>query len=195
MRTSTTLRGRELLAVVAILVAVLSTACSGQSPPAAHAPALTTSADSPPQVERPLDATATADAPCERLLSPVELHQFGISAAGRPRTYGTVDECAWTSTSDDRLRIGVVTTRDLLADTYRSVHSPVFEPTTVEGYPAVRQRTSPSYNTCDVTLGLGGKQALETDWTGSAPVSRSVDPCARAEQAMALVIRKLPPQK
>ncbi len=106
-----------------------------------------------------------------------------------------VDECAWVSGSDDRLRIGVVTTRDLLADTYRSAHTPIFEPTVIEGYPAVRQQTSQRYNTCDVTAGLGDHQALETDWTGAAPASPAVDPCARAEEAIALVIRKLPPQK
>ena len=101
----------------------------------------------------------------------------------------------WTSDSDDRLRIGVVTTRDFLADTYRSARTPIFEPTVIGGYPAVRQRTSLRYNTCNVTTGLGHRQALETDWTGSGPVSPSVDPCGPAEEAIALVIKKLPPQK
>jgi hypothetical protein len=127
-------------------------------------------------------------------LSRAELRQFDISGSGRPRTYAGVEECSWVSRGDDRLRIGVVTTRDLLADTYRSTHTPIFEPTVVDGYPAVRQRTSLSYNTCDVTVGLGGQQALETDWTGSAPASPSLDPCARAEQAIALIISKLPPR-
>jgi hypothetical protein len=146
-------------------------------------------------VSRPLDATSAAVAPCDRLLTTDELADLGISAPGRARTYYQVHECAWTSKQDDRLRIGVVLNGDLLADTYRSVHTPIFQPTSVAGYPAVRQRTSFSYNTCNVTTGLGGDQALETDWTGSAPASPSVDPCAEAERAIALVIRKLPPQK
>jgi hypothetical protein len=128
-------------------------------------------------------------------MTTADLRTLGITAPGRARTYLGVSECSWVSSADDRLRIGIVTTRDLLADTYRSAHTPIFQPTTVEGYPAIRQRTSLGYNTCDVTTGLGGEQALETDWTGSAPASSSVDPCAHAEEAIALVIRKLPPQK
>ena len=143
----------------------------------------------------PLDAVGVAGDPCERLLTTVELRTVGISTPGRSRTYFGVSECSWVSAADDRLRIGVVTTRDLLADTYRSARTPIFVPTQIEGYPAVRQRTSPRYNTCDVTVGLGGTQALETDWTGAGSVSPAVDPCQRAEDAIALVIRKLPPQK
>jgi hypothetical protein len=129
------------------------------------------------------------------LLTNAELRSLGISTPGRARSYLGVSECSWAGSTDDRLRIGVVTTRDLLADTYRSARTPIFETTSIEGYPAVRQRTSLRYNTCNVTTGLGGDQALETDWTGAAPASSAVDPCQRAEEAIALVIRKLPPQK
>jgi hypothetical protein len=194
LRGSTT-TGRDVLAAVGLATVVLTTACSGAHVPSAPSPATTSEAAGPPAVARPLDAGNVAAAPCDRLLGTDELRTLGISEAGRPRSYLGVGECSWTSDTDDRLRIGVVTTRDLLADTYRSAHTPIFEPTLVGGYPAVRQRTSPLYNTCNVTTGLGGHQALETDWTGSAPASPSVDPCRPAEEAIALVIRKLPPQK
>jgi hypothetical protein len=174
---------------------VLSTACSGAPAPSGPGATTASAPGEPPAVGRPLDATGVAAAPCDRLLTSHELTTLGISVAGRPRSYLAVSECSWTSGTDDRLRIGVVTTRDLLADTYRSTHAPIFEPTVVGDYPAVRQRTSLRYNTCNVTAGLGGHQALETDWTGSAPASPLVDPCRRAEEAIVLVIRKLPPQK
>jgi hypothetical protein len=194
LRGSTT-RGRELLAAVGLAAVVLSSACSGAPAPVGPSGTTTSKPDGPPAVARPLDAAGSAAAPCDRLLTTDELRTLSISTAGRPRTYSGVSECSWTSGTDDRLRIGVVTTRDLLADTYRSTHAQIFEPTVVGGYPAVRQRTSLRYNTCNVTTGLGGRQALETDWTGSAPPSPSVDPCQRAEEAIALVIGKLPAQK
>jgi hypothetical protein len=84
--------------------------------------------------------------------------------------------------------------RDLLADTYRTKLMPIFVPTTVEGLPAVRQRMALDDNTCTVTTGLGPVQALETEWSGPMAEQTS-DPCAHAEEAIALVIRKLPPQK
>jgi hypothetical protein len=194
LRGSTT-PGRELLAAVGLATVVLSTACSGAPVPVGPSETTTSKPDGPPAVARPLDAVGVAAAPCDRLLTTDELRTLSISTAGRPRSYSGVNECSWSSGVDDRLRIGVVTTRDLLADTYRSTHAPIFESTVVAGYPAVRQRTSLRYNTCDVTTGLGGHQALETDWTGSAPASPAVDPCRQAEEAIALVIRKLPPQK
>jgi hypothetical protein len=193
LRGSTT-TGREALAALGLATVVLATACSGTPAPATPSPTVSASAG-PSAIAHPLDAADAAAAPCDRLLTTGELRTLNISEAGRSRSYLGVEECSWTSDSDDRLRIGVVTTRDLLADTYRSVRTPIFEPTVVGGYPAVRQRTSLRYNTCNVTAGLGGRQALETDWTGSAPASPSVDPCRPAEEAIALVIRKLPPQK
>lgn len=84
--------------------------------------------------------------------------------------------------------------RDLLTDTYRTKLMRIFVPTTVEGMPAVRQRMALDDNTCTVTTGLGPKQALETEWSGPM-AGQTSDPCARAEEAIALVIRKLPPQK
>lgn len=173
----------------------MAAACTGPASPPPSATPPTTRTDEPPEVVRPLDVAGVAGAPCERLLTAGELRNFEISSPGRPRTYFGVHECSWVSAGDERLRIGVVTTRDLLSDTYRSTHTPVFEPTSIEGYPSVRQRTSLRYNACDVTTGLGGRQALETDWTGAAPASPAVDPCVPAEKAIALVIRKLPPQK
>ena len=143
----------------------------------------------------PLSVQAAADAPCEQLLSNQDLRSLRITSEGTARSYYGVAECSWVSDVDDRLSIGVVADRDLLADTYRAARTPIFEPVIVAGYPAVRQRTSRDYNTCTVTTGVGPQQALEADWTGHLAPSPSLDPCERAEEAIALVIRKLPPQR
>ncbi|HEY2222126.1 DUF3558 family protein [Actinomycetospora sp.] len=90
--------------------------------------------------------------------------------------------------------MSVDTDRDLLADTYRTRASRIFAPVTIAGYPAVRQRMAEDDNTCTVTTGLGPHQALETEWSGLM-IRQTSDPCQRAEEAIALVIRKLPPQK
>jgi hypothetical protein len=129
------------------------------------------------------------------MLTRPELREFGVVEEGRPRSYLGDSECFWNSRAGDILSLAVDDNRDLLVDTYRAHRLPIFVPTTVAGYPSVHQRTSEKYNTCTVTTGLGPRQALQADWTGLAPVSPAVDPCQRAEDAIALVIRKLPPQK
>lgn len=80
-------------------------------------------------------------------------------------------------------------------DTYRARVYPVFQPTSVSGYPAVREFSAPENNSCILTVGLGPRQALRSDWTGLGTLQPGdPDPCERAEIAAALVIRKLPPQ-
>lgn len=142
----------------------------------------------------PRDASAATAAPCRSLLTPGELDSIGFTEPGRQRTLIDVPECVWTNARDERLSIAVDTTRDLLVDTYRTRLLPIFEPTTVEGMPAARQRMRRDDNTCTVTTGLGPRQALETEWSGLTS-RQTTDPCARAEEAIALVIRKLPPQR
>jgi hypothetical protein len=135
-----------------------------------------------------------AGTPCTSLLAPAELSKLGFAVSGRQRTSIDVQECSWTNDADEQLAMSVDADRDLLADTYRTRLSTIFVPVTVAGYPAVRQRMADDDNTCTVTTGLGPRQALETEWSGLS-VRQTSDPCAHAEEAIALVIRKLPPQK
>jgi hypothetical protein len=119
---------------------------------------------------------------------------MNITEVGRARSSFGAVACSWTSDSDDRLTVSVDPQRDLLVDSYRT-RTPIFVPVDVVGFPAVRQRTSDKVNTCTVTAGVGPEQALEADWTGHRPPSPAEDPCASAEEAIALVVRKLPPQR
>jgi hypothetical protein len=96
---------------------------------------------------------------------------------------------------NDKLSLSVYANRDLLADTYRAHLDPIFVPTTVEGFPAVRQKTGKGdLNICTVTTGLGSRAALDVLWVASGDPGPGNDACEFAEQATALVIRKLPPQ-
>jgi hypothetical protein len=94
------------------------------------------------------------------------------------------------------LSIDVYSNRDLLVDTYRAHLDPVFVPSTVEGFPAVRQKTGRGqFNICTVTTGVSDHAALDALWVASGDPAPGNDACEFAEQATALVIRKLPPQR
>lgn len=146
-------------------------------------------------MSRPRQVEGVYVSPCTSLLTSSELRGLGVSDEGRSRSYATVSECIWTNRNDDRLRIGVDKSRNLLVDTYRAPRPVIFVPIEIEGAPAVRQRVSTDTNTCNITAGLGPAESLEVDWTGSRPPQSGEDPCARAEEAVALVVRKLPPQR
>ncbi|WP_433801227.1 DUF3558 domain-containing protein [Actinomycetospora sp. CA-084318] len=180
--------------ITALLAGCLLTACAGPATTGQPASPTSSSRFGAPEVASPRDATATASRPCESLLTRDELAVIGFSGQGRSRTLIDIPECVWTNGRDERLSIAVDTTRDLLADTYRTRLLPIFEPTAVEGMPAVRQRMRVDDNTCTVTTGLGPRQALETEWSGLTN-RQTTDPCAKAEEAIALVVRKLPPQR
>ena len=166
------------------------------------APAPTTTAPTPtverygaPVVADPRDVSAIYASPCTQLLTPDDLRTMRIVEGGRPRSYLGSNQCSWSTRDDDQLSLAVDADRDLLVDTYRARLTPIFVATTVEGLPAVREKTSDEYNACTVTVGLGPRQAIEADWNGLAPAAQAPDPCAQAERALSLAIKKLPPQK
>jgi hypothetical protein len=194
VRSST---ARDSLVVLAVTAAVVTACASPQgSPPASPS---TTDTTTPrygaPPVENPRDVSQIFGDPCGSMLTTSELRQFGIVDAGRSRSYLGDSECFWGSPKGDVLSLGVDNRRDLLVDTYRAPHLAVFVASSIGGYPAVRQKSDEQYNSCTVTVGLGSREALQADWTGLGPMSPTSDPCQRAEEAIALVIRKLPPQK
>jgi hypothetical protein len=104
--------------------------------------------------------------------------------------------CTWTVRRTEKLSITVYAARDLMADTYRARFDPIFIPTEVEGFPAVRQKTGRGeLNICTVTTGVASHGALDAVWVGTGEPAPGNDACEFAEQATALVIRKLPPQR
>ncbi len=191
--TGSRLTALSLLTALALLAA----AGCGQSsrPVPTTAPPSTAERYGAPVVANPRDVSTVFGAPCSELLNPGDLRALRIADPGRPRSYVGSNQCSWKTRDDDLLSLAVDDDRDLLTDTYRARLTPIFVPTTIEGLPAVRQKTSERYNACTVTVGLGPRQAIEADWNGIAPVSEAPEPCSQAELALALAIRKLPPQK
>jgi uncharacterized protein DUF3558 len=179
------------------MLLTLLTACGAQPGPTPSGLAPSSSNRfGAPIVERPVDVSAVAGSPCTSLLTQSELDRLGFGTPGRQRTSIDVQECAWTASDQQGLALAVDGDRDLLADTYRTHLEPVFVPTSIEGFPAVAQKSRPGPpNICVVTTGLGPKQALETTWIGRGDPTPGHDACEFAEQATALVIRKLPPQR
>lgn len=185
-------REGSLLGVfIVLLVASCSTAPAGSSPPAAPqdrygAPAVT----SPRMV-----GDMAAD-PCGAALTKSELGELGFDQVGRERPFLGVVECSWNAADGQNLRLYADTSRDLLADTYRTQKTGVFQSTVIDGMPAVRQKSGAGqFNYCTITTGLGPRQALETTWNGLGDPTPDNDACRFAEKATELVIRKLPPQR
>lgn len=117
-----------------------------------------------PRVETPLDATRFLTQPCAVLTQP-QLTTFGVSEPGKPTTTGAVAEnagpfCTWNAdpSVNSTIGVGFVTgNKNGLSDTYRGRGQfDVFEPTTVDGYPAV-YADSPdlrSSGICTIVVGI-----------------------------------------
>jgi hypothetical protein len=187
--------GLSWLLGLGLLLTMLAACGAPQPPPTPSNQAPPTSNRfGAPIVERPVDVSAVAGSPCTALLTQSELRRLGFGTPGRQRTSIDVQECAWTASDQQGLALAVDGDRDLLADTYRTHFEPVFVPISIEGFPAVAQKSRPgSPNICVVTTGLGPKQALETTWIGRGEPAPGNDACEFAKQATVLVIRKLPP--
>lgn len=179
------------LLVAGSLVVLLSACGADPSRPSPAPPA--SSRYGAPVVANPRDGSSFAAAPCT-LLSSAESTQLSLEARGHQRTTIDVQECDWRS-GPQELALYVDPKRDLLADTYRTWQG-VLIPSTIEGLPAARQKSGQGeFNTCTVTTGLGPSQGLEATWFGAGDPRPGNDACEFAEQATALVIRKLPPQR
>ena len=147
-----------------------------------------------PEVAMPRDGSSVAQEPCGLLLSDAELASLSLRQPGRQRELLGVQECTWRTPDREELSLYVDSRRDLLVDTYRTRRSGFFVPRDIEGMPAVRQKSgSGDINICTVTTGLGPSQALEATWVGTSASRPGLDACEFAEQATALVVRKLPP--
>ena len=145
-----------------------------------------------PVVIGPRDLESRGDSPCSALLAEDQLRRLGL----RPQTAREVPladstECSWQGL-DFSLSLGAEARRDLFVDTYRTHLFGFFEPTTISGLPAVRQKTSPQVNICTVTTGVAEHQALEVTWFGRSTVEKADDSCDLATRVTEAVIGGLP---
>jgi hypothetical protein len=133
--------------------------------------------------------------PCRTLFSDSELTSLEATDPSEKQFMGARG-CAWTVYGTGKLSVDVHANRDLLADAYRTRLDPIFVQSVVEGFPAVRQKTGRGQlNICTVTTGVASHAALDILWVASGDPRPGNDACEFAEQATALVIRKLPPQR
>lgn len=148
-----------------------------------------------PRVPQQRNVDATATAPCRTLLSGSEIAELGATGASEKEFLGARG-CTWDVRDNEKLSIMVYAHRNYLVDTYRTRSDPVFVPSRVDGFPAVRQKTGRGeLNICTVTTGVSDQAALDTVWVGVGQPRPGNDACEFAEQATALVVRKLPPQR
>lgn len=145
-----------------------------------------------PQVKHPLDATRFLTAPCTVLTS-AQLATLDISTPGEPETTGAVAEqagpmCSWfTDGSRDLYDIGFLTgNKNGLSDTYRGTWNGYFEPTDVDGYPAVFNDVVDGRDggRCNMTVGVNDNLAFRTQLT--ADIGRQT--CDGAKNLARLVL-------
>lgn len=183
---------RSLVVLASALV--VSGACGvpgGQAAP----PGTTSNRSGAPDIPRQLDVKAIATAPCRTLLNTSELAELDASRPSEKEFMGARG-CAWTVRGTERVSIVVYSERDYLSDIYRTRLDPVFVPSEVEGYPAVRQKSGRGQlNICTVTTGVADRAALDVVWAAAGDPRPGNDACEFAEQVTALVIRKLPVQR
>jgi hypothetical protein len=185
-------------ALIVGLLGLLLASCSATPPTALPSPGapLPSNRFGAPPVTNARNVDVIATAPCTHMLSDSELRTLGFTSPGRQRSFLGITECSWDAVDGQNLRMYADRSRDLLVDTYRTQRGGVFLPLAVEGMPAVRQKTGRGdLNVCTITTGLGPTQALETTWNGEGDPRPGNDACEFAEQATALVIRKLAPQR
>jgi hypothetical protein len=188
---------RECVVGLITVALVGLAACATPSPDdrPANAPPTTSDRFGAPTVDHPLDVRAAVGKPCD-LLTVSDLRQLGLPGTGRQRMVVDIPSCRWSAENLQDLSLALDGDRDLLADTYRTSRRGVFIPVQVLGLPAVIQKSGRGeFNSCTVTTGLGPRQALTANWTAPGDSAPGNDACEFAEQATALVIRKLPPQR
>ena len=181
---------------VGLLMLASAVGCGGLAAPSSTPVAPQTSATisryGAPVVIGPRDLESRGGSPCNALLTKDQLRRLGLQPeSAREVPLADSVECSWQGL-DFSLSLGAETRRDLLVDTYRTHLFGVFEPTTISGLPAVRQKTSPQVNICTVTTGVAEHQALEVTWFGRATAGRADDSCGLATRVTEVVIGGLP---
>lgn len=141
-----------------------------------------------PVVEEPLDVEVLRHDPCDAIAAG-QLSGLGISEPGLHDSYDGNPECRW-HLSDSQLHViglsPVVTSDGGLGDLYEQKdYQQYFEPTEVDGYPAVyasvlEQR---SHGNCELWVGVTDRLAVDIK-----TYFLEVDPCPVAERIATAMI-------
>lgn len=168
--------------------------------PTASDPPVPSSSDDvqAPRVDQPLDVTEFLPNPCE-VLTADQLAGFQVTTPGRPNTTGAVAEnvgpaCNWTTDLEipSGLSVSFITGNENgLTDIYR-LHAdgqfPDFEPTEVDGYPAVIANAladDRANGHCGINVGISNELVFFVQQTGRLDAEES---CARVRQIAEAVL-------
>lgn len=151
-----------------------------------------------PRVTNPLDASRFLPKPCE-VLTAAQLQALNLPAPGKtdtdtPLAKAAGPACLWQN-SDSRSTVGVALmsgNKNGLSDTYSVPErwaKGYFEPTEVDGYPAVFNGSSDfrSQGDCQITVGITDTLAFSASESGRLK-ERS---CDRAKQVASMVIQTI----
>ncbi|MFC4853597.1 DUF3558 domain-containing protein [Actinophytocola glycyrrhizae] len=151
-----------------------------------------------PRVADPLDATRFLTDPCA-VLTPAQLATFKVSRPGKPDTDSEIAKqvgplCSWRADTEIPSSIGVTWQRgnkNGLGDLYRiRDRYDYFEPTTVDGYPAVFRDSSDARADGDCLISVGVSDSL-TFTAGESGTLDAHGACDRAAQVAAAVLATL----
>jgi Protein of unknown function (DUF3558) len=179
-------------------------ACAGASPapaPAAPPPSTTQTLAPLTPVGPPRDLTAMARQPCD-LLTPQQASgfQLGLPADQLTGLHGTL-RCKWTTTTG--------TTREIvrMLDVSPSVDSstfdtaynrerglPVFEVTSISGYPALAMMANTKLPICTVEIKLAERQSVSVDYEDKTLNKNPQQSCEIGKRVAAAVLTNVPPK-
>ena len=163
----------------------------------------TTPSGGAPAVKNPLDASKLIPQPCTALSAPT-LKQLNVSRPGIPDTTSAVatssgPSCIW-HTDDQPLNksydVGFLTgNKNGLADTYRGGKNDFpgyFEPTEVDGYPAVFNGLTEDRpaGSCNITIGISNSLSFRVGLTADKDTgTKSCDLVKQVASAVILTLK------
>jgi hypothetical protein len=193
------LTGAAALAAIGV-VAACSTGGQSGTGPSSGAPASTSAGSSSgnsgaPHVPVPLkNVDRIASTPCDSLSSD-QIDKLGMVGPGRQTQLALGPTCQWVSVANatNTMNISVITDDRGLGNVYgkKSEHA-YFEPTTIEGYPAVyaSQIDDRSTGTCALWVGVTDQRMVHLETQLSAGPNRS-NPCPVVERTAKAMIEHL----
>lgn len=197
---------RALLVGATALAAIgMVAACSSGGGPAGTGPSpvasTTAGAGSPggnngaPHVSAPLNVDRINVNPCDALSSD-QIDHLGMVGPGRPSRESIGTMCQWVSANykTNTMSISMITANDLgLGNIYnKKSEQAYFEPTTIDGYPAVyaAQTDDRSTGDCVLAVGLTDQRMALVQASFSDGPNRS-NPCPVAERTAQAMIEHL----
>lgn len=193
-----------LLAVLALLAACGSTPTSPtseESPPTSSKPSgASSSAPSPtvPRVTNPIDTAAFGQEPCS-VLTTSQLHELSISTESEPKVTESGPGCEWGNVFDDGVTVeGAFLTKvnssiDVVYKNRQYETYAYFEPTKIDGYPAVFNDVADGRESgsCAISIGLRDKLIYTISLQLGKDRHNYSDPCSALTKVSEMAVAKM----